>query len=74
MWAVRLVYLIFGLGILFFTGNYLNIWDRLRISRIRNPLIRLFVVLLIDAVLIVAMVFAMILTAVAMGVYKSKYF
>lgn len=74
LWAVRLVYLIFGLGILFFTGNYLNIWDRLRISRIKNPLIRLFVVLLIDAVLIVAMVFAMILTAVAMGVYKSKYF
>lgn len=74
LWAVRLVYLIFGLGILFFTGNYLNIWDRLRISRIRNPLIRLFVILLIDAVLIVAMVFAMILTAVAMGVYKSKYF
>ena len=74
LWAVRLVYLIFGLGILFFTGNYLNIWDRLRISRIRNPLIRLFVVLLIDAVLIVIMVFAMILTAVAMGVYKSKYF
>ena len=74
LWAVRLVYLIFGLGILFFTGNYLNIWDRLRISRIKNPLIRLFVVLLIDAVLIVIMVFAMILTAVAMGVYKSKYF
>ena len=74
LWAVRLVYLIFGLGILFFTGNYLNIWDRLRISRIKNPLIRLFVVLLIDAVLIVAMVFAMVLTAVAMGVYKSKYF
>ena len=74
LWAVRLVYLIFGLGILFFTGNYLNIWDRLRISRIRNPLIRLFVVLLIDAVLVVAMVFAMVLTAVAMGVYKSKYF
>lgn len=74
LWAVRLVYLIFGLGILFFTGNYLNIWDRLRISRIKNPLIRLFVVLLIDAVLVVAMVFAMILTAVAMGVYKSKYF
>ena len=74
LWAVRLVYLIFGLGILFFTGNYLDIWDRLRISRIRNPLIRLFVVLLIDAVLIVIMVFAMILTAVAMGVYKSKYF
>ena len=74
LWAVRLVFLIFGLGILFFTGNYLNIWDRLRISRIKNPLIRLFVVLLIDAVLIVAMVFAMILTAVAMGVYKSKYF
>ena len=74
LWAVRLVFLIFGLGILFFTGNYLNIWDRLRISRIRNPLIRLFVVLLIDAVLVVAMVFAMVLTAVAMGVYKSKYF
>lgn len=74
LWTERLIYLIFGLGILFFTGNYLNVWDLLKISRIRNPLLRLIVVLLIDALLAVAMVFVMILTAVAMGAYKSKYF
>lgn len=71
LWAARVICLVFLLAILLFTGNYLDILTILKINRIRNPLLRLVVILAIDAILFVIMVFAMLLAAVALGVFHS---
>lgn len=73
-WTARIVFLLWGLMILLFTGNYMDIWDILRITRIRSPLLRLLAVLAIDAVLVVGWAFAIVLTGLALGVYHSRYF
>ena len=67
LWTVRIIYLLFVFLMILFTGNYLDVWDLVRISRIRNILLRLLVVFAIDAVLAVIMFFTMVLTVVALG-------
>ncbi|MDO5477030.1 MAG: hypothetical protein Q4F43_07950 [Eubacteriales bacterium] len=74
MWAARLVFFLCGSIILLFTGNWLDIWRHLRITRIRNPLLRLLVVLIIDAVLFILSILAIIFTGLALGVYHSSLF
>lgn len=63
LWTERIIYLVCGFGILLFTGNYLDIWRILRISRIRNTLLRLFVVFALDIFLAGVMVTFMIAAA-----------
>lgn len=74
MWVERLVFFLCGAVILLFTGNWLDIWRHLRISRIRNPLLRLLVILIIDAVLFMLSILAIIFTGLALGVYHASWF
>ena len=66
LWVERIIYLVCGFGILLFTGNYLDIWRTLGLSRIRSILLRLAVVLAIDLFLAGVMVTFMIFAAVVL--------
>ena len=74
MWVARLVFFLCGSAILLFTGNWLDIWRHLQISRIRNPLVRLLVILMIDAVLFMLSILAIIFTGLALGIYHASWF
>ena len=63
LWTERLIYLVCGFGILLFTGNYLDVWRALHITRIRSTLVRLAAVLAIDVLLAGVMVTFMIFAA-----------
>jgi serine/threonine protein kinase len=74
MWVERLVFFLCGSVILLFTGNYMDVWRHLRITKIRTTLLRLLVVLIIDAALFMLSVLAIIFTGLALGVYHSSLF
>lgn len=74
MWVERLVFFLCGSVILLFTGNYMDVWRHLRITKIRTTLIRLLVVLIIDAALFMLSILAIIFTGLALGVYHSSLF
>ena len=65
LWAERIIYLVCGFGILLFTGNYLDVWRTLGLTRIRSTFLRLAAVLAIDLFLVGVMVTFMIFAAVA---------
>ena len=68
-WAERIIYLFFTLLMLLFTGNYLDIWSFMGISRIRNALLRFIAVIAFDALLAAIMLLIMIFAALIMGAY-----
>ena len=74
MWVERLVFFLCGSVILLFTGNYMDVWRHLRITKIRTTLLRLLVVLIIDAALFMLSILAIIFTGLALGVYHSSLF
>lgn len=74
MWVERLVFFLCGSVILLFTGNYMDVWRHLRITKIRTTLLRLLVVLIIDATLFMLFILAIIFTGLALGVYHSSLF
>lgn len=74
MWVERLVFFLCGSVILLFTGNYMDVWRHLRITKIRTTLFRLLVVLIIDAALFMLSILAIIFTGLALGVYHSSLF
>lgn len=74
MWVERLVFFLCGSVILLFTGNYMDVWRHLRITKIRTTLLRLLVVLIIDASLFMLSILAIIFTGLALGVYHSSLF
>ena len=74
MWVERLVFFLCGSVILLFTGNYMDVWRHLRITEIRTTLLRLLVVLIIDAALFMLSILAIIFTGLALGVYHSSLF
>ena len=74
MWVERLVFFLCGSVILLFTGNYMDVWRHLQITKIRNTLLRLLVVLIIDAALFMLSILAIIFTGLALGVYHSSLF
>ena len=74
MWVERLVFFLCGSVILLFTGNYMDVWRHLRITKIRTTLLRLLVVLIIDAALFMLSILAIIFTSLALGVYHSSLF
>ena len=68
-WVERIIYTVFGFMILFFTGNYLNIWSVMGISRIRSSWLRFLAVIAFDCLLAAIMILVMIFAALAMGAY-----
>ncbi len=74
MWVERLVFFLCGSVILLFTGNYMDVWRHLRITKIRTTLLRLLVVLIINAALFMLSILAIIFTGLALGVYHSSLF
>ena len=74
MWVERLVFFLCGSVILLFTGNYMDVWHHLRITKIRTTLLQLLVVLIIDAALFMLSILAIIITGLALGVYHSSLF
>ena len=74
MWVERLVFFLCGSVILLFTGNYMDVWRHLRITKIRTTLLRLLVVLIIDAALFMLSILAIFFTGLALGVYHSSLF
>ena len=68
-WVERIIYTIFGFMILFFTGNYLDIWSIMGISRIRNAWVRFIAVLAFDCLLAAIMILIMIFAALLMEAY-----
>lgn len=66
LWVERIIYLVCGFGILLFTGNYLDVWRTLGITRIRSTFLRLVLVLAIDLFLAGVMVTFMIFAAVVL--------
>ena len=63
LWTERLIYLVCGFGILLFTGNYMDVWRSLGLTRIQNTLLRLAAVLAIDFFLAGVMTTFMIFAA-----------
>lgn len=66
-WVERAIYLLFTVIILLFTGNYLDIWSFMGISRIRNAWLRFLAVIAFDVLLAVIMLLIMILAGLMMG-------
>lgn len=63
----RILLFIFGLGLILFTCNYLDVWDACRISRIKNTWLRTAAVLAVDLVLAFAGLIVMIIVVMSMG-------
>ncbi len=53
LYANRIIFLLMFLTLIFFFGNYLNVFDVLKISKIRNIVLRIFAILFIGAVILV---------------------
>lgn len=68
-WTERIIFSIFTLLMLLFTGNYLDIWSYMGISRIRNAWLRFLAVLAFDALLAAIMLLIMIFATLIMGAY-----
>ena len=47
-WLNRGIFFLMMLSITFFTGNYLDVWNRIGLTRIRKPAVRICVIILID--------------------------
>ncbi len=62
LWVERLFFIGCALSVVFFTCNYLNIWKSFRIDRIRNSIMKVLAVLLVDAgaVLVLLLIMAII--------------
>ncbi len=68
-WIERIILFFFTLLMMLFTGNYLDIWSFMGISRIRNAWLRFLAVLAFDALLAAIMLVIMIFAALIMGAY-----
>lgn len=68
-WVERIIYSIGTFIMLLFTGNYLDIWSVMGISRIRNAWLRFFAVLAFDALLGAITILVMIFAGLIMGSY-----
>ena len=68
-WIERIILSFFTLLMMLFTGNYLDIWSFMGISRIRNAWLRFLAVLAFDALLAAIMLVIMIFAALIMGAY-----
>ena len=68
-WVERIIYSICTFIMLLFTGNYLDIWSVMGISRIRNAWLRFFAVLAFDALLGAITILVMIFAGLIMGSY-----
>ena len=65
----RIILSLFTLIMLLFTGNYLDIWSVMGISRIRNAWLRFFAVIAFDALLAAITILVMIFAGLIMGAY-----
>ena len=68
-WVERIIYSICTFIMLLFTGNYLDVWSVMGISRIRNAWLRFFAVLAFDALLGAITILIMIFAGLIMGSY-----
>ena len=57
----KIFFILTALLVVALTSNYLNIWHELKIDRIRNPILRAIVILLLDAVSALLMVVIMVI-------------
>ena len=62
LWIERLFFIGCAFSVVFFTCNYLNVWKSFKIDRIRNPILKVLAVLLIDAgaVLVLLLIMAIV--------------
>ena len=58
---------VYGVILILFSANYLNVWDSLRISRIRNVWVRTFVIVLADVLFSLLSLVLMTILLVLMG-------
>ena len=61
VWFNRLFIFIIGLAEILFSCNYLDIWDYVHISGIKNPYLRILCVIALDAVIFFALMMLMII-------------
>ncbi|MCD7744244.1 MAG: serine/threonine protein kinase [Lachnospiraceae bacterium] len=66
----RLAFCLSGLGIIFFSCNYLDVQSHLSLSRSSNRLVRIIGVILYDAVILFTIVFILIIVLALMGTIK----